>query len=81
MLLVIPSLHTPPEIIFARGLYPSVSAYTVCYIYSILNFDTLKFKFNLIPFWYDNNTMALVREQTIPTERPPAVGEVSANFR
>jgi hypothetical protein len=24
--------------------------------------------------------MALVREQTIPTERPPPVGEVSANF-
>jgi hypothetical protein len=33
---------------------------------------------------YDNNTkqnsMALVRERTIPTERPPPVGEVSANF-
>jgi hypothetical protein len=24
--------------------------------------------------------MALVRKQTIPTERPPFVGEVSANF-
>jgi hypothetical protein len=24
--------------------------------------------------------MALVRERTIPTERPPLVGEVSANF-
>ena len=24
--------------------------------------------------------MALVRERTIPTERPPPVGEVSANF-
>jgi hypothetical protein len=24
--------------------------------------------------------MALVRNQTIPTERPPYVGEVSANF-
>jgi hypothetical protein len=24
--------------------------------------------------------MALVREQAIPTERPPLVGEVSANF-
>jgi hypothetical protein len=26
------------------------------------------------------NSVALVREQTIPTERPPLVGEVSANF-
>ena len=25
-------------------------------------------------------SVALVREQTIPTERPPPVGEVSANF-
>jgi hypothetical protein len=24
--------------------------------------------------------MALVRERTIPTERPPPIGEVSANF-
>jgi hypothetical protein len=26
------------------------------------------------------NSVALVRELTIPTERPPLVGEVSANF-
>jgi len=26
------------------------------------------------------NSMALIRERTIPTERPPPVGEVSANF-
>jgi hypothetical protein len=26
------------------------------------------------------NSVALVREQTIPTERQPPVGEVSANF-
>jgi len=26
------------------------------------------------------NTVALVRERTIPTERPPPVGEISANF-
>jgi hypothetical protein len=30
---------------------------------------------------YDTiNSMALVHERTIPTERPPPVGEVSANF-
>ena len=32
--------------------------------------------FNLIK----KNYMALVRERTIPTERPPPVGEVSAKF-
>jgi hypothetical protein len=26
------------------------------------------------------NSGAIVRQQTIPTERPPLVGEVSANF-
>ena len=26
------------------------------------------------------NSVALVRERTIPTERPPPVGEVSTNF-
>jgi hypothetical protein len=26
------------------------------------------------------NSVALVRERTIPTERPPLIGEVSANF-
>jgi len=29
---------------------------------------------------YELNPVALVRERTIPTERPPPVGEVSANF-
>jgi hypothetical protein len=28
----------------------------------------------------NNNSVALVRELTIPTERPPFVGEVSVNF-
>ena len=30
--------------------------------------------------WPTPNSVALVRERTIPTERPPSVGEVSANF-
>ena len=29
---------------------------------------------------HEKNFVALVRERTIPTERPPPVGEVSANF-
>jgi hypothetical protein len=28
----------------------------------------------------EKNSVALVRERTIPTKRPPLVGEVSANF-
>ena len=31
-------------------------------------------------FYVEKNSMALVRKRTIPTERPPPVGEVSANF-
>jgi hypothetical protein len=33
-----------------------------------------------IAFPYKLNSMALVRKLTIPTERPPPVSEVSANF-
>ena len=33
-----------------------------------------------IRFTTKKNSMALVRERTILTERPPPVGEVSANF-
>jgi hypothetical protein len=29
---------------------------------------------------YKTNSGALVRQRTIPTERPPLVGEASANF-
>jgi hypothetical protein len=29
---------------------------------------------------FNNNTVALARERTVPTKRPPLVGEVSANF-
>jgi hypothetical protein len=35
---------------------------------------------NLKILLYNNNSVALVRERTIPTERPSPVGEVSANF-
>jgi hypothetical protein len=34
----------------------------------------------LFPISHLTNSVALVLEQTIPTERPPLVGEVSANF-
>jgi hypothetical protein len=30
--------------------------------------------------YQSTNSVALVRERNIPTERPPVVGEVSANF-
>jgi hypothetical protein len=30
--------------------------------------------------WNLNDSVALVRERTVPTEQPPLVGEVSANF-
>jgi hypothetical protein len=31
-------------------------------------------------YTYNNNSLALVREQIMPAERPTLVGEVSANF-
>jgi hypothetical protein len=31
--------------------------------------------------WLTNTSVALARERTIPTERPPLVSEVSVNFR
>jgi hypothetical protein len=34
----------------------------------------------LIVIKFKENSVALVIERTIPTERPPLVGEVSANF-
>jgi hypothetical protein len=43
-----------------------------------LIYETLKCVFNFI--FIKLNSVALVRERTIPTERPPPVGEVSANF-
>jgi hypothetical protein len=35
---------------------------------------------NIIKTNKQTNSGAFVRQQTIPTERPPLVGEVSANF-
>jgi hypothetical protein len=37
-----------------------------------------EFERNLV--WRKPNPVALVRKQTIPAERPPLVGEISANF-
>jgi hypothetical protein len=34
----------------------------------------------LNPPYPTNNSVALVRERTIPNERPPLIGEISDNF-
>ena len=36
--------------------------------------------YRILHYYLKKNSVALVRERTIPTERPPLVGEVSANF-
>ena len=48
----------------------------------LLHFITLSFLWRLLIHFYviKKNSVALFRERTIPTERPPPVGEVSANF-
>ena len=44
------------------------------YIHTVYCYKTFQYK------RYKLNSVALVRERTIPTERPPPVGEVIANF-
>jgi hypothetical protein len=48
-----------------------------------LNTETLRIKinekFNVISSADETNSVALVRTRTMPTERPPLVGEVSAD--
>jgi hypothetical protein len=46
------------------------------YLCGILHVNTLE----LQPNKQTTNSEALVREPTIPTDRPPLVGEVSADF-
>jgi hypothetical protein len=43
-------------------------------------FDTSNCLINLHILRIKSNSVALVRKQTIPTERPPQIGEVSAKF-
>ena len=56
----------------------------MCLITSFVVFDFVLTYDNREVFLRDlvehKNSVALVRERTIPTERPPPVGEVSANF-
>jgi hypothetical protein len=72
-----------------RNYYPAQNE--LCFYYiecdvsfimvMILNMSSVDFGMACV--WLYNaltNSVALVREQTIPTERPPLVGEVSANF-
>jgi hypothetical protein len=48
---------------------------------SVLRFNTRRGKSaGEKPEAIKKNSMVSVRERTIPTERPPLVGEVSANF-
>jgi hypothetical protein len=48
----------------------------------IHSLQILQIKFDpfLLEFFCINYSVALVRNRTIPTERPPLVGEVGANF-
>jgi hypothetical protein len=55
------------------------------YTLKIINSDTIKIMTNKLEYHkaiikQKKNSLALFRKRTIPTERPPLVGEVSANF-
>jgi hypothetical protein len=58
--------------VFARSLLrDKLNEYTVTYTSSAQQYRSCVIKLN---------SAALVRERAIPTERPPLVGKVSANF-
>jgi hypothetical protein len=54
---------------------PLIHFLNLSYIYLLTSFLQSPF-----PIYLKKNSMVLVRERTMPTERPPLVGEVSANF-
>ena len=57
------------------NLYSKYALNNVYFALSASEFMLLRYLKYITP-----NSVALVRERTIPTERPPPVGEVSANF-
>ena len=71
----------------AKGSAPSKNAWErssmVAHVKRIFH-KTIEPKFHKIEIYQIKRSIkisvALVRERTIPTERPPPVGEVSANF-
>jgi hypothetical protein len=63
-----------PRCNFSKALYPkNLLVYNSSYAQSVINILNKLHNNN-------SNSVALVRERTIPTERPPLGGEVSANF-
>jgi len=62
---IVSHYKTPQRVTLKRTVSQPVSLPNIC-----LDFEIY------IPI----NSVALVRTRTIPTERPPPVGEVSANF-
>ena len=49
-------------------------------IYIYIHGENITHIYIYIYIYIKLNSVALVRERNIPTERPPPVGEVSANF-
>jgi hypothetical protein len=49
-------------------------------IYAATKCGALELSFSFLLPLFNSNSVTLVRERTIPIERPPLVGEVSANY-
>jgi hypothetical protein len=69
----------------SKVMAPRISLFHRAFQFTIYNgpTNTLVYNKTLIQMSHTKtklNSGALVRERTIPTERPPPVGEVSANF-
>ena len=80
--------HTCIKLIqsYSQLVLPGLKCVLNSEFYTLLfhTFSSIKFlkKTNrlTLPLHLKNNSVALVRERTIPTEWPPPIGEVSANF-
>jgi hypothetical protein len=75
------ALHTSPLVPFSRGGRFLSSRFPNCLrATATATLDSQCFQLKLDPIVTKLNSMAWVRDRTIPTERPTLVGEVIANF-
>jgi hypothetical protein len=67
----------PPYVISFLGMQYEDCSLNLFKLYTFLFYIKVVRNYSQVSF---NSSVAWVRERTIPTERPPLVGEVSSNF-
>jgi hypothetical protein len=68
------------EIVWELRKQINTSLSNILHLIDLCNNVFLRWSFSNMMNNYNNNSVVLVRERTIPIERPPIVGEVSANL-